>query len=358
MNRRELSCAHRGVPPSEITVIIHGPILKDAISSAPQGMTLAAVQSVKKVIPGARVLISTWAGSEAESLGADQVVYSADPGCLPYGKKARANNVNRQIIAMSSGLDLVKTKWVLKLRSDTILTSDSMFKRWGQYRERNRYLRVFKERIITSALLTYHPRTCFQGGRFTPFLFHVNDMIQFGLAEDMRKLWCIPLMPSEDFNYFTEAQLSGKIDKIGNRRVPEDYIWTSVLSSFGYPTNDSWADFQPAMVPVSELSIVNNFHLRDHHDMGFTCLKYPDFGNGYHLIGSPYFSYREWCKLYRTYCDPTISLPAIGRTILPAICSNPFAFLNLNRLGQLMKSLSRPARHRIKSALRVLHLWK
>lgn len=358
MTRRESSCAHRGVLPSEITVIIHGPILKEAASSAPQGMTLAAVQSVKKVLPGAKILISTWAGSEAESLGANQVVYSVDPGCFPYGNKTRPNNVNRQIVAMSSGLELVKTKWALKLRSDTILTSDSMVRRWGQYGVRNPYLKVFKERIITSALLTYNPRTCFQTGRFTPFLFHVNDMIQFGLTEDMRKLWCIPLMPPGDFNYFTEAQLAEKIDKISNRRVPEDYIWTSVLSAFGYPTNDSWADFQPAMIPVSDLSIVNNFHLLDHHEMGFSCLKYPDFGSGYHLVGSGYFSYREWCKLYRAYCDPSVSLPAAGRTIFPAICSNPFAYLNLNRLGQLLKSLSRPARYRIKAALRGLRIWK
>jgi len=359
MTKQESSFADYKATYSDITVIIHGPILRDSAASAPDGMTLAAVRSVRKILPGAKILISTWAGSQAQGLGADQIIYSPDlVNVLPYGPKARPNNVNRQIVAMRAGLDSVDTKWTLKLRSDTVLISAGVVRLWGRYQERNPHLRVFEQRIITSALLTCHPRICFQENRFTPFLFHVNDMIQFGLTSDMRKLWGIPLMPTPDFTYFTDADLAGKIDKISNRRVPEDYIWTSALAEAGFSTNDSWADFKPSMIPLSELSIVNNFQLLDHHDMGFVCLKYPDFGFGYHLIGSPYFSHRQWLLLYRMYCDPSVPVPPSIYLAMPAIWQSPLACLNISRLFQFLKIYSRPLRYRIKAAPRKLLPWK
>jgi len=343
----------------DITVIVHGPVLDQAAPGAPQGMTLAAVQSVRKILPGAKVVISTWAGSAAEGLGADQVVYSEDPGCLPYAPKERPNNVNRQIVAMRAGLGLADSRFVLKLRSDTILVSDGMIRQWGRFQVRNPHLRVFEQRVITSAFLTYHPRVCFQGGRFTPFLFHVNDMIQFGLAEDMRKLWVIPLMPAADFTYFKEGELEGKVDKVANRRVPEDYIWTSALTAAGFSSNDSWADFRPELIPVSELSIVNNFHLLDQTDMGFLCLKYPEFARNHHLIDTPYFTSEEWLTLYGLYCDPSAPRPPRPARLTRARIKDALrSLMQVHRLGAYLKRASRPARHRVKEALRGLRLWK
>lgn len=343
----------------DITVIVHGPVLAQEAPGAPQGMTLAAVQSVRKILPGAKVLISTWAGSATEGLGADAVVRSPDPGSLPYAPKERPNNVNRQIVAMRAGLELVDTRFVLKLRSDTMLISDGMMRQWGRFQARNPHLRVFEERVITSAFLTYHPRICFQGGRFTPFLFHVNDMIQFGLAADMRKLWTIPLMPAAEFTYFKESELEGKVDKVTNRRVPEDYIWTSALTAAGFSSNDSWADFRPELIPVSELSIVNNFHLLDQTGMGFLCLKYPEFARGHHLIDTPYFTPEAWLELYRLHCDPTVPLPPRPPLLTGAKITGILrSMLRVHRLGAYLKRTSRPARHRVKEALRSLRLWK
>lgn len=358
ITQRESSCADQGVPFSDITVIVHGPVLKDVSPAAPAGTTLAAVQSVRKALPGARVVISTWTGSEAEGMGADLVVYSADPGALPCWPNARLNNVNRQIVAMRAGLEAVGTKWVLKLRSDTLLTSAAMVKCWGRYQERNPCYRVFQERIITSALLTWHPRECFQEKRFTPFLFHVNDMIQFGLSCDMHKLWCIPLMPTSDFTYFKCPELVGRIDRITNRRVPEDYIWTTALSAAGFPTNDSWLDFNPSMIPVSELSIVNNFQLLDHDDMGFSCLKYPNFGDTHHPIGAPFFTHHKWLVFYGLYCDPDVRIPRFSRPSVSSCMRALRVGLSLSRTAEFIKYATRPLRYRVKAVLKAFKLWK
>jgi hypothetical protein len=352
MTKQELLGTTEGVPYSEITVIVHGPILKESVAGAEEGMTQAAVRSVRKVLPGAKVIVSTWLGSAAEALGADHIVYSPDPGSNPYGPGKRPNNVNRQIAAMRAGLERVTTRWTLKLRSDTVLVSDGMVSRWGRYPERHPYLRVFDRRIVTSALLTYHPTLGLRSNLFTPFLFHVNDMIQFGLTTDMRRLWGIPFMPEADFSYFSKEALVGKLDNISNRRVPEDYIWTRVLQAAGFPTNDSWLDFQPKLLPLSELSIVNNFQLLDHADMGFVCLKYPNFGDDHHPIGVPFFTHRKWLSLYGRHCDPSVDVPWFGRPSAGSLRSTLRRGLNLLRWLQFLKRLTRPLRHRIKRIFR------
>ena len=347
-----------GVPHAEITVIIHGPIIHDLAPGAPSGMTRAAVQSVRNVLPGAKVIISTWAGSAAEGLGADQVVYSPDPGTHPPKLREKPNNVNRQIAAMRAGLGLVDTRWTLKLRSDTVLVTSGMVACWDRYPERHPYLQVFERRIVTSALLTHHPRLCFRRQAFTTFLFHVNDMMQFGLSRDLRRLWDIPFMPAADFAYFTEAQVAGKADMIGSRRVPEDYVWTTVLAAAGFPIHDSWLDFQPTMLPVSELSIVNNFQLLDHDDMGFLCLKYPRFGDGHHPLGAPFFTHREWLSHYRLHCDPAVKVPRLTLPTAKSLWRGLRNGLNIVRQLEFLKRCIRPERQRFKEALRRYKLWK
>jgi hypothetical protein len=337
---------------NDITVVVHGPILWECGQEFPEGMTPAVLQSVRKNLPGAKILISTWEGAPTAGLEADTIVCSADPGGKPYGPNFRTNNVNRQIVAMKSGLNLVQTKWALKLRSDTLLTSNRMVECWGKHRVRHPYLQVFTERIMTSAILTYHPRLCFQGGAFTPWLFHVNDMIQFGLTEDMQKLWGIPLMPEADFTYFTPEDLVDKIDKISNRRVPEDYIWTQAMAAAGFASNDSWADFRPALIPLSELSIVNNFELLDYEDMGFHCLKYPKFGYGHHALGAPFFTHKKWFACYRLYCDPGAKWTSTSWRSSLIFIKTLIANLSLSRIARYIKTITRPYRYRVK------HLFK
>lgn len=359
MTKQEFFGASESVPYAEITVIIHGPILKEAVVGSPLGMTHEAVQSVRQVLPGAKVVISTWAGSEAEGFGAEQVVYSSDPGGNPYGPGERPNNVNRQIVAMRAGLERVDTRWALKLRSDTKLVSASMVTLWPRYQERNPCFKVFERRVTTSAILTYDARLCFGTKLFTPFFFHVNDMIQFGLTSDLRRLWCIPLMPLEDFTCFSEEalKLKGRFENISNRRVPEDYIWTSALKAAGFTTNDSWMDFRPGLLPVSELSIVNNFQLLDHEDMGFHCLKYPNFDRDF-PIGMPFFTHRSWLSYYQLYCDPLVEVPKHEPFTLKSLRRSLLRGFNPFRALQYLKRLTRPFRYRIKEAARKMMLWK
>ena len=359
MTKQEFFGTSKSVPYSEITVIIHGPILKEAVAGSPLGMTHEVVQSVRQVLPGAKVVITTWAGSDAGGLGAEQVVYSSDPGGSPYGPGERLNNVNRQIVAMRAGLERIDTRWALKLRSDTKLVSAGMVDLWPRYPERSPAFKVFENRIITSAILTYDARLCFGRKLFTPFFFHVNDMIQFGLTSDLRRLWCIPLMPPEDFTFFSkeDLKLKGRTENISNRRVPEDYIWTCALKAAGFTTNDSWLDFTPSLLPVSELSIVNNFQLLDHADMGFHCLKYPSFDRDF-PIGIPFFTHRAWLSYYQLYCDPLIEVPKPDPLTLSSLRRSLRSGLNPFRALQYLKRLTRPFRYRIKEALRTLMPWK
>lgn len=338
-----------------ISVIVHGPVLKDKNSFSPEGITAAVIQSVRRVLPGAKVILSTWIGEEANCIKVDKKVHSIDPGALPYGVGYRLNNVNRQIVAMRAGLNLVETNWTLKLRSDTILTSDQMVKHWECFPDRSPFCKIFEKRVVTSAILTYDARLAIKDKLFTPFLFHVNDMIQFGLTKDIKKLWSIPTMVKEDFTFFTQQFLEDKKDKISNRRVPEDYIWTTVLTAAGMPVNESWADIQPQLIPISELSIVNNFILLDHKDMGFKCLKYPNFEFS-HPLRMPYFTHIRWRQLYKTYCNPLAEMPS-NISQWKAIFSRRnfifiFSYFNPYKLFQLLKRKTRFHRYKVKKLFR------
>lgn len=328
---------------SQITVVIQGPIFTNLSASYPLGETVSVVESVRSFLPGAKIIISTWKGAGYDNLGADRCVYSDDPGALPYGPGDRLHNVNRQITLMKAGLSAVDTKWVLKLRSDTLLTSDSITKYVDSFNARSPFCKIFENRIITMAPLTCNVRADMTAYNSYLFLFHVNEMIQFGLIGDMRKLWDIPLMPDEDFSFFSLKNDSrGRPYGRACRRVPEDYIWTTVLARDGIPINNSWDDVRPELVPVSELSIVNNFCLLDFDDMGIFITKYPDFStNG--GLNSGFFNHREWIKLYQIYCDVSVEIPK--RKIK---ANHVLAFLNPLFLFRYIKKRTRPIRNKFK----------
>ena len=357
MTKQESPGLSEAVPYADITVLIHGPILRESTPGSPRGMTHEVVQSVRHVLPGAKIVISTWDGSGAEDFGAEMVVYSSDPGGSPYAPGARLNNVNRQIVAMRAGLERIDTRWALKLRSDTKLVSAGMATLWPRYQARNPGYGVFERRIVTSAILTYNARLCIGSRLFTPFLFHVNDMIQFGLTSDLRRLWYIPTMPLSDFEFFSKEELEGQVDKISNRRVPEDYIWTCALKAAGFTTNDSWMDISPGLLAVSELSIVNNFQLLDHAEMGFHCLKYPNFDQDF-PIDMPFFTHRGWLSCYQLYCDPLVVVPVREPITLRSLRRRLQKGLNPARVIQYLKRRTRPFRFRIKEMARRIILWK
>ncbi len=102
-----------GIDTKEITFVVQGPVEKKATS--------LCLQSIRNSFPNSRIVLSTWAGSHTDGLEYDSVVYSEDHGAAVCDLNNVNCNINRQILSSKAGLEIVKTKYVAKVRSDLII---------------------------------------------------------------------------------------------------------------------------------------------------------------------------------------------------------------------------------------------
>ena len=93
---------------SDFSVIIQGPILGKREEPKEAQLTMQCIESVRRVLPGSEIIISTWDGTDVSHLDYDKVVFSQDPGAITYNDyelKHVFNNNNRQIVSTKNGLN-------------------------------------------------------------------------------------------------------------------------------------------------------------------------------------------------------------------------------------------------------------
>ena len=88
------------VPSELISVVIQGPLHR---SLAPTRGIDACVASVRKHLPHAEIIVSTWADEDLSDIDADHIVTSADPGVL-LDFNGNRHNTNRQIVSTVAGI--------------------------------------------------------------------------------------------------------------------------------------------------------------------------------------------------------------------------------------------------------------
>lgn len=128
----------------KITVVFQGYIDPNKLGSGATDGTdfLYNLAQTKAALPKAKIVLSTWNSFEfppeyntAAKLGVDNLILNPDPGGLPnirFGFDA-PNNANRQIASASAGMALVATKYALKLRVDSFLTSANLLSIYDDY---------------------------------------------------------------------------------------------------------------------------------------------------------------------------------------------------------------------------------
>ena len=107
---------------ADITIVFQG-AFKPYVTQGKESF-LRNVRKAKRVLPGAKIIVSTWKGAEIPSgLVVDDIVFSEDPGALPPLKLTddKPNNANRQLLSTQAGLAAVTTPYAVKLRSDCYL---------------------------------------------------------------------------------------------------------------------------------------------------------------------------------------------------------------------------------------------
>lgn len=174
-----------GINSEDISVIVQGAVEKE---------TEKCLKSVRKNLPDAEIVLSTWKDCNMSNLDFDKLVQSDDPGNLGWhfygGNNIVPVNYNRQLVSTKSGIEQASRKFVLKLRSDFFLENTDSLSFYEKYSERDSKLSFFKNKVLIPSVYT---RMFFSGSAYPcPFCF--SDFLFFGLKEDI-------------FDYFNSNQL-------------------------------------------------------------------------------------------------------------------------------------------------------
>lgn len=254
------------IQPSEVSVVIQGPVVgirsQDERASA---TTCEVLGSVRAILPGAEVILSTWRQQDLEGLAYDKLVLSEDPGASGDRALSSSANILRQIRSSHAGLLQATRHYALKLRSDTALTSSIFLDCWNGHRSKGMKPVVFKERILVSAIFTPNPLHC-------PSPYWVSDFFAFGRCEDVRKLWDIPFAAIQRLFEEDEERKVYTADAAVSRTAlnAEQRLILSMLGNHGIRENArTITTVNPLLLMRSEKFIASHFIPVDPETCGF-----------------------------------------------------------------------------------------
>jgi hypothetical protein len=250
----------------EISVVVQGPIVRGADREA---TTSEVLESVRRHLPHAQLILSTWRGEDVSGLAPDELVLSDDPGAVVPNPDFpnRANNVNRQLVSTSQGLKRAMRKYALKLRSDTPLAHAGFAALDRTSAARYRCWRLFREPVLLPRDLSLHPSV-------VPSLYHAHDCVQFGLTEDLRDLWDSPPAPEpETSRAFCDGArpplVYNTVEGPCVRLSAEQYYITAFLWRRGIEARLKYVcDCRAAQAARSLLFMANNFAFAGLEAMG------------------------------------------------------------------------------------------
>lgn len=262
---------------SEISIIIQGAISGPNEFSSNKGVTYDCLKALRKIFPHAEIILSTWKNSNIDNLEYDKLVLNDDPGGYIFSDTDKLNNMNRQILSTQSGLNAANKKYSLKLRSDILMESDAFLKYFDKFSKRTDKYNLFEHKIITSSYFSYKYFKGIKEFMHTPF--HVSDWIMFGLTDDVKKLFDVPLADEPAFSQYYK-----NVPKPDNRLnffedcywqyPPEQYIFFTALKK-KYPELEfkDITDYNFTNVKQSEHAMINNFIMIEPYFWKFVLLK-------------------------------------------------------------------------------------
>lgn len=207
------------IKPGEISVVVQGDIDRDA--------TPKCLKSIRRFLPGAEVILSTWEGRSCEGLDYDILVLNGDPGPSDLIRQypfEQINNCNRQIVSTKNGINKSSRKYVLKIRTDMLLSGRGFLDYYEISGATTTKESIFAQRIMVCANLSHFN------------VFVMCDWWTFGLKQDSLLLWDIPLYPDKKGEEYFLKHENEKKKPLGKdvvcRFFPEIWIPYQCLRKF------------------------------------------------------------------------------------------------------------------------------
>lgn len=282
---------------SDISVVIQGAIIPKIIKKV--------TKSIRKNLPNAEIIISTWKETPLYGLDFDKIVLNKNVKAIPFRKNGQLHNLNRQIFSTFNGIKKAERKYILKIRSDIMLLNTNFLNYFDKFNVRKEKYRVFEKRILITNIYTRNSSNKLRA------LFHPSDWMMFGLASDMYKMWNIPLAKEPETSQWYTTHKKPKKDMFPDfltRYHAEQYIWINALKTNGINVSfNNYSSYSSKLCKISEQTIFNNFVVLDYlPKFSFLNLKYP-----YIEMDDTVISFYDWLKYYKNNFDISFKIPFI-----------------------------------------------
>ncbi len=182
---------------TDISFVVQGPVQSFNGRAQQENIAAQCLQSIRFWFPDSPIILSTWKGQEISGLDYDELLTLADPGqnLVFNNNEAQLLNNNRQLVSTHQGLKHVKTPYAVKIRTDNKLSGRQFVDIYEKFfsLERKETAVLLKQRVLTSSafFITHH--------RGEPNYFCKSDLFDFGLTEDLLKIWSDKLVETQYF---------------------------------------------------------------------------------------------------------------------------------------------------------------
>lgn len=284
---------------SNISVVVQGAIDKN--------ITPKCLKSIRKFLPEAEIILSTWENSDVEGLDYDFLVLNQDPKALVYNFVCDVkNNFNRQLVSTKNGIKNLNRPYCLKLRSDLIIRNNDFLNYFELFAARNNDYKIFEKKILCCAIYS-REKSCRVIGTGFPTPFHPSDFWMFGLTDDLKNYFCNCPMQTQNeaanwsFKYPNRLPYTSMLWRFS----PEQYFCVNWVKKY-YPDLqfDDWSDWNPKNIELSKNILYNNFVFLGYEESGIYSKKH----FGAERIKSSIqglITYDLFQKRYKEYCDNT-----------------------------------------------------
>lgn len=320
--------------PTDISVVIQG-----AVGTATQ----KCLTSVRRFLPEAEIVLSTWVGADTDALDFDILVQSQDPGGIRHdfaiqNVKNSSNNFNRQLLSTNVGLAKATRQYALKLRSDLILHGTGFLTYWDLFPARNQAYSFFKHRVLCGSLYAREHSDQYSNG--FPLPFHPTDFWLFGFCEDLREYFDCPQQTATEggnWNYKYPNRIPYTTQLW--RYAPEQCFCLNWVKKHrpGVCFED-WSDWNAENIELSNKILYNNFIFLGYKQSGIYSPKHLNAAKNEEEIQG-LISYPHFLTQYKNYCDPLYPVPKTGRT--PAVKLRKLTRKLLTLVRKLIKCLRR-----------------
>lgn len=210
---------------TDITVVIQGLLHRDHKEG---DLAARCITSLRRHLPQAEIIISTWRHQSTDGLDSDKIIYSEEPQGLT-DINGNTNNVFRQVVSTKNGIEAASRPYILKFRADHFLNNDNIAI-VRDYSDTVFTKKIFKQPITFTNFFVRNPV-------HLPMLFHISDLVQFGRREDMLDLWSTPFPDIKEMTLkkLPRFRVFGRFAGFTSfAQVPEQTLTLSWLKKHGW----------------------------------------------------------------------------------------------------------------------------